>query len=498
MTGIQATRISPVTASAGLSFAILTAIVAAIGPLWPFALIDGAGHHDNQRILQIFCVMLSALLGMRILFLSRREIIPRLYDKPVMFFLVLFFVLGFISSIVAYSPRRALFEWANFLSLVIMSLLIASEMRTKGSVLLDKMLFVCGLGCGLYIFMEIIIYVAVINAGGQPANEILILGFDNYRFLNHVQTITLPFLGLFAVRSNDTRRKVFAWTVLSMWWALLFLTAGRGTFIGVLAGLCVTAMFLRREALPWCKVMLYSGLFGFGAYLLFYVLIPMSLGLHPFGFLLSVVGRTLDNPGSSRWLLWIRAWEIIMAHPWLGAGPLHFAHFGRIVQNGAHPHNWVLQIACEWGIPALLCLIAALALAFKKLLAARRYTALKDGKNQLILAAWLTTGVAVLVDGLVSGLFVMPSSQLWIALYIGCTWGWSCSVMPSAQAKQTMRLSIATRIWGAVGVLILICILGNGLWPEIRNLPLYEEQSLQKEIYPDAILRPRIWLGGYF
>ncbi|AEK63619.1 O-antigen ligase family protein [Collimonas fungivorans] len=497
MTGIQATQVAPAAGSPRPSVSILAVLVAAVGPLWPFALANGAGYHDNQRILEILCLVLSGLFGAAVLILYRRERIRRLWNTRMMFLLALFFGFGLVSSIVAYSPRHALFEWANFLSLAVMSLLIASEIRTKGDALLDKILLLCGLGCALYIFLEIITYIAVINTGGQPKLEVLVLGFDNYRFLNHVQTATLPLLGLLAIRSNDAKRRIFSWAVISIWWALLFVTAGRGTFIGMLAGVIVTAIFLRKEAVRWCKVMLYSALLGLGVYLLLYVLIPVTLGLQPFGLLFSLVDRSMENPGSGRWSLWVRAWEIIAAHPWLGAGPLHFAHFGRTVQNGAHPHNWILQIACEWGIPAFLCLAAALALAFKKLLATRRYPALADGRNQLILAAWLTGGVAILVDGLVSGLFVMPSSQLWIALYIGCAWGWICSVGP-AQAEATMRLSVAMRAGGAIGVLVLIWLLGNGLWPEIRNLSLYEEQSLQKELYPGPVLRPRIWLGGYF
>lgn len=502
MTGIQHTQILPAANSRAnnlfrLSMSILLVIAAAIGPLWPFSLVNGAGFHDNQRILEVFCVLMSGLFGIAFLIMNRDEKVRRLYDRHLMFFFALFFVLGFVSSIIAYSPRHALFEWANFLLLGIMCLLIASEMRAKGDALLDKVLLLCGVGAAFYIFIEIIVYIAAISAGAQPANELLIRGFDNFRFFNHVQTTTLPLLGLLAVRSNERWKKVFSWIVLSMWWTLFFLTVGRGTFVGLLAGMSVTIVFLRRDALPWCKVMMYSALLGMGLYFLFYVLIPISQGLRPFGFLFVLVGRTVADPTSLRLPLWIRAWEILAAHPWLGAGPMHFAHFGRAVQNGAHPHNWVLQIACEWGIPAFLSLVATLALGFKKLLATRRYLAPADKQNRLILAAWLTTGIAILVDGLVSGLFVMPSSQLWIALYIGCAWGWICSVTP-VQAEATMRLSVPMRIGGVAGLLLLIYFLGNGLWPEILNLPLHEEQNLQREIYADPIMHPRTWLGGYF
>jgi O-antigen ligase len=243
--------------------------------------------------------------------------------------------------------------------------------------------------------------------------------------------------------------------------------------------------------------MLWTALAGLGLYFLFYVLVPISLGLQPFGFLFSVVDRTIENPASSRWPLWRRAWEMTLAHPWLGAGPLHFAHYGRDVQIGAHPHNWVLQIASEWGIPALICLMTAIALGLKKLLAVREHLEPTDSKNYLTLAALLTIAVAILVDGLVSGLIVMPTSQLWIVLYVGCAWGWVAS-MTQVKAATTMRLFPAMRIGGLIGAVMLIYFLGVGLWPEIGNLPFYEEKNLQKDIYTNPVYRPRIWLGGYF
>jgi len=243
--------------------------------------------------------------------------------------------------------------------------------------------------------------------------------------------------------------------------------------------------------------MLWTALAGLGLYFLFYVLVPLSLGLQPFGFLFSLIDRTIEDPASSRWPLWMRAWEMTRAHPWLGVGPSHFAHYGRDMQVGAHPHNWVLQIASEWGIPALLCLMAAIALGLKKMLAVRGQLEPADSKSYLTLAALLTIAVAILVDGLVSGLIVMPTSQLWIVLYVGCAWGWTASMTP-VKAVITTRLFQPLRFGGLVGAVMLIYFLGDGLWPEIGNLPFYEEKNLQKDIYTNPLHRPRIWLGGYF
>ena len=474
----------------------LIVVMAAASPFFAFPLIGGFGFYDNQRLIEIFCVIVAAI------FFSVRLIqdqhMPIRYDSATFKLMALFITLGFVSSTMAYAPRYAFFEWSNFLLLFALSYLIASEIAVKGDALLEHILRLCMLGCAAYIFVEIIIYVVAIKIGHQPQDTMLIFGFDNYRFFNHVQTTTLPLLVLTVYLSNNRKIKMLTLSVASLWWALLFVSAGRGTFMGLLVGLSVVWLCLRQDALPWCRIMLWSALIGLGIYFLFYVLIPLSLGLQPFGFLFSLFGRTIENPDSGRWPLWMRAYEMILKHPWFGMGPIHFAHFGRDVQNGAHPHNWILQIACEWGTPALFCLVTIVALGFKRLLMVRQYLAPSDVKNRLMLAAWLTTGVAILVDGLVSGLIVMPTSQLWIALYIGCAWGWVVSITPAQSDATKLGCSGTVRICGLVGILVTIYFLVNGLWPEIHNLPFYESQSLQKDLYPSSILRPRIWAGGYF
>ncbi|MFJ2989259.1 O-antigen ligase family protein [Collimonas sp. NPDC087041] len=478
-----------------ISISYLSAIAVITSPLLLFPLVSGAGFHDNQRVIEVFCVALSTFILVGLLFWNPS--VRWLCHGHLICLLVLLFLLGFASSSFAYTSRYAFFEWANLLLLIVMSGLIACEIGFGEGLFFDQILWLCELGCAAYILLEIIIYLALIAKGTQPPNESFIFGFDNYRFFNHIQTITLPLLALLICRGCDSKQNIFAWAVTSIWWTLHFVTAGRGTFIGLLAGMFVTWFCLRKDALPWCRIMLWSALIGLGIYILFYVLVPLSLGLRPFGFLFSVVDRTMENPSSSRWVLWARAWELMLAHPWLGVGPLHFAHYGRDLQLGAHPHNWILQIGSEWGIPALLCLMAAIGLGLKRLLAVRQYLDPKDVKNHTTLAAWLTIGVAILVDGLVSGLIVMPTSQLWIALYIGCAWGWTVSMTPAAQVT-TVRLSMTMRVGGIVILLASIYFLFNGLWPEILNLPAYEEQNLQKELYPHPLLRPRIWAGGYF
>ena len=57
---------------------------------------------------------------------------------------------------------------------------------------------------------------------------------------------------------------------------------------------------------------------------------------------------------TSREVSWNRSWSGF-SHPLLGIGPMQFAALRS--QVGAHPHNWPIQIAAEWGFPATVILL---------------------------------------------------------------------------------------------------------------------------------------------
>jgi hypothetical protein len=182
---------------------------------------------------------------------------------------------------------------------------------------------------------------------------------------------------------------------------------------------------------------------------------------------------------------------MMQASPWLGAGPAHFAHYGRDLPHGtAHPHSWLLQIGSEWGLPALLLLCGAVALAMHKLWQLRTTTI--ELKDQTTLAAWLVTGWAILVDGLVSGLIVFPTSQLWIALYLGCAWGWVVT-RSSSSKPAVFRPPVLSRIVIPVVAPLMLHVLLQGMLPDVQGM------SLRKQLEAKNTLHwPRIWSEGRF
>ena len=472
-----------------------------LSPVIPFPTFAGTGHHDGQRV-AIAVAYVCALVLVMLRLLRRNSSFESIRPLPLKF-LVTLTLLGAASALLSTSPRHGFYEWANLVGMLLIAWTIAQETRFSDEYLLDKILLLCGVGCGLYIFQALVAYCSSVINAEQAVTEHLIVGFDNYRFLNHVQTIALPLLGLLAVRGIQLDRPKYSnpafWlVVLSLWWMLTFVTAGRGTFIGVWAGMFVVAGLYRRHAYPWVRVMALTCLAGLAAYLVLYVVVPLVCGLQPFGLFTGVAQRTVNDLNGSRWVLWKLAAELIAAHPLLGVGPLHFAHYASSLGLAAHPHNFLLQIASEWGLPALFALLCSVYVAVKKLIQAGQTVERDDVKNQAIFVAFLASGVAIGVDSMVSGLMVMPSSQLWITLYLGCAWGWTASRFKSSPA---LRYSVSWRFTFSA-VLVVFCVLASlfrGLWPEVLDLPAHEVKSLELEVDVVRIqFNPRIWRAGYF
>ena len=88
---------------------------------------------------------------------------------------------------------------------------------------------------------------------------------------------------------------------------------------------------------------------------------------------------------------------------------MQFAALGSRV--GAHPHNWPLQIAAEWGLPAF----ALLLFAILRLGRAIRYSA-RTGHAAAALTLILMIATCL---GLVDGNLVMPVSQVAATLALG-------------------------------------------------------------------------------
>jgi hypothetical protein len=153
-----------------------------------------------------------------------------------------------------------------------------------------------------------------------------------------------------------------------------------------------------------------------------------------------------------------------------------------------------MQIGAEWGLPALLCLLAAIGIGMRALIRSGSRIAQADLSAQQTLAVMLATGVAILVDGLFSGVIVMPQSQMAIVLYLGCAAGWVRSLDQGAapSAGKTLR-------WLSSGLAVVaLCGLAYAVAPSLVEHASHAELTPAEKAVNPGTHWPRIWEAGYF
>jgi O-antigen ligase len=452
-------------------------------PLLSLDLLLNEGYHDTQRWFELFWLLITGFWFIFWVVANNNR-----FNFDFSQAIIVFFVFGFCSVLLSEHFARAAFEFSVFFLLCVLALIISCEVCADYRFRLERAVRFILIGSLLYAFKALAIYMVALFSGLGIESDYLLPGFDNYRFFNHGQTVTLPLLGLqvvFSMQNRDIFWRWLSWAALISWWMLLYVSSGRGTFIGVIFAMLIVWLKFRSIAWPWLRVMFLGAFAGLLMYTLLYILIPYFAGMQAFGFLGVVVERSVKNLGSSRESLWLCATEMFFQKPWFGQGPLSFAKNCASLGIAAHPHNWFLQIAAEWGGLALICLVYALYRGVKALLATGCLLQSTDMRGHAILTCWLAIALAVLIDGLVSGLIVMPLSQLWIAIYVGFAVGWvrSTVVRPFKKKSPIFYMSMVVSVV-FVSVLLIIGIVAT---QSAGKLPINSSK----------LLSPRAWGYGF-
>ena len=356
-----------------------------------------------------------------------------------------------------------------------------------------------GRGCGLSAIAATASYAVVVMAialvatlgGGVFDRLSLFVGYDNHRFYNHVQTAALPMVAAALFLPGLPRLARLGGMVgLGGGFALLFASAGRGTALALVAATALTWAAVGRPAWPVVRAMAAASAAGLALFALVFLCLPAlaSGGAPP----MADYAASRMSSDQARGYLWQVALDQIRAAPWLGIGPMHAAHWPNL--KAAHPHNVYLQVAAEWGLPMASLLLAAIATGLVRL---RR--CLRSATRDVPVGVALTIGcVAVLVDGLVSGNFVMPVSQVWIAVLAGWTVAW-CHANRGASGHPGAGFTVRTRWVGAAAALLTLVShlwLAASIAPEVEDLGAHLSQA--REAFPSERTQPRFWSQGRF
>jgi O-antigen ligase len=328
---------------------------------------------------------------------------------------------------------------------------------------------------------------------GAPLNRVVVfVGYDNYRFFNHVQSAAVP-LAILAMTVAPGRSwlRGVAWFSAIGGFALLFTAAGRGTMVGIAVGAVAIFALFERASFATLRNLAIATVLGLALFALLFWVLPLLTGMTPV-FSEGYYGARLDSV-QARFFLWRIAQSYIEQSPWLGIGPMHYAHF--LNPEAAHPHNIYLQIAAEWGVPMLLLVAGLGVLALRKLALAVRQcsdTRQRDCGIGLFLAC-----VAIAVDGLFSGNFVMPVSQVWIAFTFGWAMAWTTgqsatgrSVVAESSGQTSIKRIAASALLASQLWLVW------SVWPEVSHMDEYVEKAMAR--FSGAAMNPRFWSYGWF
>ncbi|MDY0744499.1 O-antigen ligase family protein [Paucibacter sp. R3-3] len=336
---------------------------------------------------------------------------------------------------------------------------------------------------GAYAAVALTIVLAAKMSDVPLDNGSIFFGYDNPRFLNHAQVVFIPLLAGISLSTLVSQRwRLLVRATLAIQFALLYFSVGRSAglalSISAVAALAFGRMGRRLAIeITGCAAvgaMVYLALFG----------TSLSAGDHVVDTLHASADLTSDH---SRLYLWRIAVEDVRSAPVLGIGPMHFAHY--LNRSGAHPHNFCLQVMAEFGLPFALIVLGALATALVRRL--RRMHKEIAGAEHIELAAVMAC-VAIVCDGISSGNFVMPISQMWIAIAAGI-----------ASAGSPSKQFVSQAVWPRAfftGVLFAIYVAfamnTTWVWSERRVVAAFAGE--QVGMADHAPLRPRFWLDGWF
>jgi O-antigen ligase len=435
--------------------------------------------YDNARLLQLFALSALSLMTLAIPLLREGPLQTIALARGwVRFGLLSLAVLALLSACRAAAPGMALQEIALLLLLGLLALSIAAlAMGNRTAV--DGALIMAFGGSALTFLVVFWMAQAATRETSQPFEWIHpFVTFANVRHFSQFQAYTLALLVVpIASTCLALRWRVAAYLVAAHWWALQFAVGTRAVWFASALAAAILLMVLRRDAhafLKWLAVAMAGG--G-----VLYLALDMFVLADAPG--LSEMGRR-GFDSSNRGELWSSALGMVRNAPVLGVGPMHFSFTN--FEWAAHPHNAVLQLAAEYGLPAA---TVAIGLVARLLWSCIRWTRSAETEEDRLLNTGLLAALLMgLSDALVSGNTLMPVSQMTLFILIGWVIGRNARVRRDSASLRSRKAGLA------VSLISLACAVtvGHGA------LTYYRYWDARQFLVPAGPSHPRYWEEGHW
>lgn len=452
---------------------LVSLLILAVAPYFQMAV-----PHDSQRLLSSILVAMTLTVSLWFAKLSVK----------LLWVIASVFLWGILAVWLSPMPFWSSLEFAMLFSVALLSI---SLFRMVDASLIKKLAVIFVLIQAFYVFLNLTHYIAIMMYSKILVPYNLATGFSNIRFYAQFLIWTVPFvLAILAIYPRLACRNAII-IVLMFDWAYQFLTGTRAFILALAITIPVVWLFTKADKQLWtqyAKWLLITASGGFVLYALMLFVIPGLCGVDIDVALDASSRRDMWN-SSGRVHLWQEAFRLMGERPWLGAGPMMTAMLVDL-KTSAHPHNFVLQLLAEWGIPftaALLFFITFSIMRWQKLIT---QNSIERAPLALPVVAALSAGITA---GLVDGLMVMPVSLVYMSIIVGLFAGlwrsWTPADVRINFPKWLIPLFAAPSVYVAAYTVTM--------WPE-RNVATKLRQPIIGHGY--HIIQddhPRFWVVGH-
>jgi putative inorganic carbon (HCO3(-)) transporter len=404
--------------------------------------------HDNQRLVELLLVTLVLLYSA---FFSNRDGYLT-ENHAVRYMLYMLITLAIASACLAISQRHATLEISLFAGLSYLAFYVANLYLQNKTLMIKSLTYIFWASVLLCMVSFYVGYITAVIFSTPVKWPNPLTGFSNIRFFNQYQLWTLGLITLPLLKTNFVSCNSRRWLhiALSFWFVLLFFSASRGALLAWVFGILITAIVYRKSAWPFIRLQIIHLSTGYLGYKILFQIVPSLIKSA-----IIIPGTIIRDTTSDRLELWRLSLNLIQEHPYFGIGPMSYAWVSKI---SSHPHNSVLQLMSEWGLPAAFIIFSLATYGLISWLRKFNAISLKDNTkfdSNLAIILFFTLSTCS-VYSLVDGVIVMPISQVMMFTFIGLAIGFyneslSVKIKHTALFKPIFAgIVLATLIWSTL------------------------------------------------
>lgn len=431
-------------------------------------------HHDVHRY--ISSVTIAFALSLSIWFAR--------VNRQSMRLLGVAYIWGLVGVYMSPLPLWSMLEFGLLFSVVLLGVIAMPKLEKQH---LKYLAILMAAIHGCYIAQNLMRYGFTLVLGRMFEPYALSTGFSNVRFYGQFLIWTIPFLMALLMAYPKLPYRGVIVGILMFDWAFELLTLTRAFLVAMTFTLPIVWWATKEYWQQYAKLWFLTVTGGIAIYVLMLYVLPSMFDADVSYAVKFSSGRDVLS-SSGRVQLWLDAWQLMLRHPWLGAGPMMTA-LGSSSKISAHPHNYILQLLAEWGIPFTLLLLGGATCGAVKL---KRLIQKSSKETQLLALPVVASLSAGAMAGLFDGLLVMPVSLVYMTLVLACSSGLWRTLTPDVERSKFPLWTLPFLISPAIFVAAFAVM----HWPH-GSAEAANPKPMSGHGYElKTNLNPRFWLTG--